>query len=222
MGKRRHIDHRRPPKEAGIPRVLRQGKKVAAHPEPESPEEQKRREAQTALEGRAGQLEEQLRVKDIEVQALKQLVIDAREALAANRAKQLEAAAEPAADEPPAPQRINIVTVDDIEKNQSTATLQVLLEADGAVGEAVVTIPVEQLKQIIRQKKRKAQDAQSTAAVEPTSTEKVGRLPELRHAPEGGNIPHEPAVDAEAHGADVPELRASPTEEPTDDSEFTI
>jgi len=212
MGKHRFIDHRRPPKEAGQPKILRGGVKVDPHPIPDPPDVQARRKAEQAKQRELDEAQRLFRVKEAEAKMFRQQAIDARDALAALQVKQQEQAVQ---DEPTAPTRIEIVQIDDVHKDDATATLDVLLEADGVVGEATVVLPVDQLKAIIKQKRTQPHAERNQAERKPNPTRTIGQMPELRDAAQNRDLQDEPAVETEAGGAELSELRTPRAEEPT-------
>ena len=81
MGKNRTIDHRRPPRSAGIPMKLHNGFSVPANPEPEvaTDEVVQLRKETTQQRGALEEMERKLRTKTAETQALKQALQDARD-----------------------------------------------------------------------------------------------------------------------------------------------
>jgi hypothetical protein len=155
MGKKRFIDHRQPPRSAGVPQVLRNGTKVPASPEPEIETDEvvqlRRRTVKQRTE--IEELDRKLRVKSAEVAALKQQLQNARD----ETRNVLREAQQPEL-EGHTPERIEIVTVDDISRENDVATMKVLADLDGTVGETNIVVPVQQLKSIIRQKQRKSDE----------------------------------------------------------------
>lgn len=194
MGKYRHIDHREPPREAGIPKIARNGLKVDYDPVPEDPNDPLvvARKQVVELGGQLSRAQEKLRIAETETKMLKQALNDAREESVGLR-QQMRARE----DEGITAERIEIVTVDEIERAGDTATVTALCDVDGHVDEARVVIPVSLIKQLI-QKKRK------TNGQPPAGAEGV---PEVRHRNEGGHIPDELGDASNASGASLREVR---------------
>lgn len=155
MGRHKTIDHRPPPRSAGIPMVLKGGEKVPAHPVAEVATDEVvqlrllTRQQRGAIDG----LEQQVQVSQAQLQGLKQQLQDARDET--HNLRRLQQQPE---QEGKMPNRIEIVTVDAIKRSGNQATMTVLADLDGTVGETHVVIPVKQIKTLIRQKKAKSNE----------------------------------------------------------------
>jgi len=151
MGKVIIVDHRQPPASAKIPKILRGGEKVPANPEPEIPTDevvQLRRQVITH-KGEIEEMDRRLRIKTAETRQLKQSLQDARDEThhVRQQAQQPEL-------EGTVPERIEIITMDDIERHDDNVTVQVLANLDGTVGETQLSLSVQQLKILIKRKKQ--------------------------------------------------------------------
>ncbi len=152
MGRHRTIDHRQPPRAAGIPMILKGGEKVPSHPVAEvaTDEVVQLRALVRHQAGAVDGLEQKLRVSRAELQGLKQALQDARDETTNIRRLQQQPE-----QEGQLPNRIEIVTVDEIKRSGDTATMTVLADLDGTVGETHMVMPVNQVKILIKQKQAK-------------------------------------------------------------------
>lgn len=151
MGKTVRIDHRPAPRSKGVPKILKQGRLEDAHPEPEVPTDEvvQLRKQVTEQRGEIERLETAVSVKTAETKQLKQSLQHARD----ETARAHEEAQQPEL-EGTIPSCIEIVTVDDIQRDQDNATLTVLADLDGTIGETLVRLPVDQIIAMIRKKKQ--------------------------------------------------------------------
>ena len=131
--------------------VLKNGEKVPAHPVPEveTDEVVQLRRLTRQQAGAIDNLEQKLRVNQAELQGLKQQLQDARDETTNIRRLQQQPEQEGLL-----PNRIEIVTVDEIKRSGDTATMTVLADLDGTVGETHVVLPVKQVKLLIQQKQQ--------------------------------------------------------------------
>ncbi|KKN41371.1 hypothetical protein LCGC14_0723920 [marine sediment metagenome] len=129
--------------------VMRNGLRVQANPEPEvATDEVVQLRRETAKQrGCIEALEQKVRVKTAETAGLKQQLQNARD-----ETNYLRLQAQQPELEGTVPNRIEIVTVDDISRQNGTATMTVLADVDGTVGETHVLIPIPQLKAVIKGK----------------------------------------------------------------------
>jgi len=196
MGKKKHIDHRQPSREAGIPKIMRHGLKVEYDPVPEDPNDPLviARKQAVELGGQLTRAQEKLQIAEAETKMLKQALNDAREESVALR-QQMRTKE----DEGVTADRIEIVTVDEIQRAGDTATITALCDVDGHVDEAQVVIPVSLIKQLI-QKKRKTNGQHTTG---------TQGVPEVRRPDESSDVPNEPGDAAVASGAALREVRES-------------
>lgn len=138
MGRTRHIDHRNPPRSAGVPRVLRGGVPVEANPTTpyETEEVTHLRQALQTQEAAVATATERLQTAQTETAALKTVLETVREENAGLR-KRLQEAEEAGwtAD------RIEVVTVNEQERGEDNVTLLALVDVDGSVGNATVLLP---------------------------------------------------------------------------------
>lgn len=189
MGKNRFMDHRRPPKSAGIPQILRGGQKVPYEPEPEIPTDeivQLRRET-VRQRGEIEELERKLRVATAQLKGIKQQLQDARDETRYLRHQQQQPELEGQV-----PNRIEIVTVDAIQRQNETATMLVLADIDGTMGETNVVMPIPQLKRIIKRKQKEQHERREN--------QPAAGLPEVRRTDKTVDLPDRVDVGAEAGG----------------------
>lgn len=150
MGKMRHIDHRQPPREAGIPKVLRNGKSTPYDPEPINPNDplvQAKQEIET-LKNRVEVAEQTTKVKETEAKSLKDMVRSARE-----ESQYLRTQLQEQKEEGVTVDKVEVVTVDEISRSGNVATLSAVCQIDGRVDDATIVLPVDVLKDLIKRKK---------------------------------------------------------------------
>lgn len=150
MGRMRHIDHRQPPREAGIPRVLRDGKSTPYDPEPVNPSDPlvKAKQELEALRNRVEVAEQTTKVKEAETKSLKDMVRSARE-----ESQYLRTQLQEKKEEGVKIDKVEVVTVDEISRAGDTATLSAVCQIDGRVDDATIILPVDVLKDLIKRKK---------------------------------------------------------------------
>lgn len=157
MGKHIIIDHREAPPAAKIPMVVRNGIGVPANPEPEVPTDEvvQLRQKTEQQRGKIEALNQQVRIKTAETKALKRSLQDARDEAANLRYQRQQPELEGHM-----PARIEIATIDDIERQDDIVSLKVLADVDGTVGETEVQLSFQQLKLIIKAKRQEQQNEQ--------------------------------------------------------------
>lgn len=151
MGRHRHIDHRQPPREAGVPKVLRDGKAVPYDPEPVNPNDplvKAEKELET-LRNRVEVAEQKAKVKEAEAKSLKDTVRNAQDENQYLR-KQLQEQK----DDGVKVETVEVVTIDKITRSGDTATLSAVCQIDGRVDEATVVLPVTLIKDLVKRKKK--------------------------------------------------------------------
>jgi len=186
MGKHRTIDHRQPPREAGIPKIARlsDGQLVPLHPEPviEPPEVMQLRAALGTAQGRAQTAEETARVKAAESAAFKESLSAAR-AETKNVRKQLQETET----EGLKFTRIEIISVDTVAQDGDRVTMQTLCDVDGNIGETAVVLSVDNFYDLLERK--------SDGNQEP--------VPEMRYTDKDSDVPDGPDYSAEARGIEL-------------------
>jgi len=180
MGKHRTIDHRQPPREAGIPKIARlsDGALVPLHPEPiiEPPEVSQLRAALGTVQGRVQTAEETARVKTAELAALKKQLVSARAETNTVRQQLREVEVEGLTFA-----RVEIISVDDISQDGDITTIQALCDIDGNIGETQVVLSVDHLCTLLERKNNGEPEFVS----------------EVRHPDEDSDVPDGPDYSAE-------------------------
>lgn len=174
MGRNRTINHRSPPRSAKRPRIVRprDGKLVEVSPEPVYEPEtvvQLRKQLQTA-EREAAEATRMADIRMKEITALKQVVQNARDEALAARQEQKEENLQRHL-----PQSVELLQLDDITRTGDSATMTGLAKVDDAVGELQLTLPVGQIRQLI---KRKKQDGKARQA----------KVPEVRRSSKTSDV----------------------------------
>jgi len=190
MGKHITINHRRPPPEAGIPKIARHsdGKLVPLHPEPvlEPPLVTQLRAELGTVQGRVQTAEEITRVKTAEVVAFKESLLAARAETETVRQQLREIEGEGLKFA-----RIEIISVDGISREDDTATIHALCDVDGTIGETIVVLTVAHLRELLKRKSDEEPD------------EEPEPVPEVRDADEDSDVPDGPDYSAEASGIEL-------------------
>lgn len=156
MGRMKRIDHRPPPRSACVPRIERQGLAVPYSEETKFEDEQitALRQELTQAKAELEEIRQRIIARDAELKAMRTTLDAAREESSNLRSKLhgLEV-------EGTVPEKVEVVSIDNIRRNGSTATLACLCETDGVVGAITLILPVEQIRQLIKAKKKERKNA---------------------------------------------------------------
>lgn len=200
MGKHRTIDHRRPPREAGIPKIARHrdGKLVPLHPEPivESPVVLQLRAELIRVQGCIHAAEAAANVKTAERDALVKLLENARDETETVRQQLREIENEGAK-----VARVEIITVDTISRDDDIATIKALCDVDGNIGETAVVLSVEHIRTLLARKKNEES------------------MPEVRATDEERDLPDRVDYSTETFGDELSDLRDPPAADDWDNPE---
>jgi predicted nuclease with TOPRIM domain len=156
MARMKRIDHRPPPREACIPRIERLGNAVPYSQETKFEDERivALRNELTQAKAELEEIRQRITTREAELKAMQTALASARE-----ESSNLRSKLQGLDVEGQMPERVEIVSVDNIKRNGQTATLNCICEVDNVVGATTLVLPVEQIKQLIKTKKKGQKNA---------------------------------------------------------------